>query len=247
MAWPNEPTGTGYSLISDFDCSVNPPATNVEIGTTGWYISNAASITKQSDVTAPQTPNDIYRWFYGIGFPGDGFGPGSIYRLLNNTTLYAGFWWKPCDPWQDHSTGVNKFVFVFGSDGHDMYLFHEPGSPRHVIVNFQWGGVADEREPNVTTTAVVLGQWHQIELLLDVPNGTAKFWVNGVLNGNYTGVNYPAVLTEFTVSPTWGGVGFPGEQKDIDDYYDYDHFRLSVPGETEEAPQAPLIMGQIVL
>ena len=62
-------------------------------------------------------------------------------------------------------------------------------------------------------------------MLTDIQAGTLKWWVDGVLVGSYTGVNFNSTsLSLFKVSPTWGGVGATVPQ---DQYFWFDHFHFS--------------------
>lgn len=67
-------------------------------------------------------------------------------------------------------------------------------------------------DPNVTTTAVSQDTWYTIELYgiasscNTCRNGTIKWWVDGVLNGNYTDMNYgDTILNEWQINHTWDG------------------------------------------
>jgi hypothetical protein len=75
---------------------------------------------------------------------------------------------------------------------------------------------------------LALGVWHRIEVLMNSPAGSLKWWVDGKLVGSYTGVPYPSYgffQTEF--SPTWGGVG--GSNKTENDYFWFDQVHISHP------------------
>ncbi len=52
-----------------------------------------------------------------------------------------------------------------------------------------------------------------------------KWWLDGVLQGNFTNVNYPAdAFDEFKFAPTWGGTG---GTKNEQDYFWFDHVRIT--------------------
>ena len=68
-------------------------------------------------------------------------------------------------------------------------------------------------DPNVTATPVSQDTWYTIEMYgiasscNTCRNGTIKWWVNGVLNGNYTNMNYgDTILNEWQINHTWDGV-----------------------------------------
>ena len=83
-------------------------------------------------------------------------------------------------------------------------------------------------QPNVVATVVTLGVWHRIEWYSDCAAGIVRWWLDGVLQGDYTGPAHNTVPFDmFQFSPTWGGCCT--ETKDQTDYYYYDHVVVSRP------------------
>src|SRR2546426_8499363 len=41
------------------------------------------------------------------------------------TELYWGFWWKPSNPFQSHSSGVNKIAFIWTPSGSTDLLYFD--------------------------------------------------------------------------------------------------------------------------
>ena len=76
-----------------------------------------------------------------------------------------------------------------------------------------------------TPTSITLGQWHQVEWWAK-QSGGLRWWVDGVLNGNYS-FSYSGPFTMFQFSPTFGGN--VGATKTETDYYWFDHVHLSRP------------------
>lgn len=234
QTWPNEPANS--TLITDW------PFTTLTGG--GWNHTGSATIV--SDPTAPLSANNVGRFQYSSGFNG-GSGPDNVYYSLPDATLYFGFWWKPSNPWQGHSSNVNKIQFLMGN-GHDMYVnMHGPnGGPYHLEWDLQFPNVSNGHLPgygdnpgtwvvsgNVNSTTITLGNWHRIEAIVSrststsARNGILKWWLDGVLQGNYTNVNYPSTpFVEFQFAPTWGGTG---DTKTQTDNYWFDHVRISRP------------------
>jgi hypothetical protein len=73
--------------------------------------------------------------------------------------------------------------------------------------------------------------WYQLEFYMKYGssssshNGVLMQWVNGVLVTNYTDLNYVnGGFDSVELSPTWGGTG---DTKHENDYFRYDHIRIS--------------------
>ncbi|MBI4420543.1 MAG: Ig-like domain-containing protein, partial [Gemmatimonadetes bacterium] len=105
--WANEPSG--YSLISD-----NPLDA---LTGDGWDIVYNTGTSIVPDATAPLSPLNVMESKYVVGHPA-GIAPGTVYKGFSSTKrIYVGLWWKPSDPWQGNSSGVNKIQFLFSADG----------------------------------------------------------------------------------------------------------------------------------
>jgi hypothetical protein len=58
-------------------------------------------------------------------------------------------------------------------------------------------------------------------------DGIIRWWINGVLRGDYTNIRWPTVNFEtWRFSPTWGGVG---DTLACDGYWWVDHLYVSRP------------------
>jgi uncharacterized protein YjdB len=222
--WAHEPSS--YSQISDngFDL----------LTALGWGMvwNTAGNGSIVSDNTAPLSGSNVLEMRYPVGFAG-GSGPANEWLPLGNLhRMYAGFYWKASNPWQGHSSNVNKILFVFPSSGGDIYIamYGPPGGPYELRVLPQFPGLASEwLRPNVNNTPVTVGNWHKIEWIMDYgsggADGTIQWWMDGQMIGDYRNVQFPSGgLTEFKINPTWGGVG---DNKTENDYFRYDHIHLS--------------------
>ena len=107
-----------------------------------------------------------------------------------------------------------------------------PGPPYRIGVNTEWAPYGQRIWlPNLTTTYVNPGEWHRLEFYYrweTTPgisgDGIIRWWVDGVLNGNYTNIHYPASsFIEFQYAPTLQNPP-PAEQ-----YMYVDHTYVSVP------------------
>jgi len=186
------------------------------------------------DGTAPR-PGNVLEMRYPVGFAGS-VGPASEWRPVPNLRrIFLGFWWKASNPWQGHSSNVNKILFAFPSSGFgDIYLamYGTPGGPYELRVLPQFPGITSRwLVPNVTQVPVTLGTWHRIEWLMEYntttspANGVVKWWMDGQLLGDYRNAEFPAApMAEIKINPTWGGAG---DIKTENDYYRYDDFHIS--------------------
>jgi len=251
VGWPNEPAGS--TVITDYSFDTIPGQ--------GWQNNGGSSIV--IDPTAPLSPSSVLKFPYPVGFIGGSAPDTAFYPLNNLSEIYLGYWWKPSNPWQAHPSLFNKIAFQFtnGSGGQLFQVMHGNGvdEPYQVISTLEF--TVDNShlnqfgfgQPNGAWTLfgnaskgkVSLGQWHRIEVYIkqgttkSSKNGILRWWVDGILVGNYSNVNYPNTLfNEFQFSPTWGGVG---ETKLEGDYYYFDHVHISQPsgGADVTPPAAP--------
>ncbi|OLB64223.1 MAG: hypothetical protein AUH96_09910 [Nitrospirae bacterium 13_2_20CM_2_61_4] len=202
IAWPHEPTG--FVTLSDYGFD-DPFATGnaVPLGD-GWTLYNPNGYATQvTDSGAPLSPPNVGQWSYPVGFVG-GDAPAVMYRDLNGSRreMYFGYDWKASNPWEGHPTGVNEISFVIAQDNILVLEMNgAPGGPYHL---FRMSTTSTSRD------------------------GIVRWWVNGTLVGDYSTVNFDVAhaFDEFHFSPTWGGIG---SSKTEEDYFWYDHVRLSVP------------------
>jgi len=224
--FPNEPAG--FTLVNEYgfsDVMPNPGAGD-PVGSSGWFINNSGNISRTSDGAAPQSPSFVAQYSYPIGFPG-GDDPGTLFLDVGGgNELYIGFYWKASSPWQDHSAG-NKITFQFlggGGAGGQVFIMMTAGSH---LLRPTTELASDNRnlDPNVNSTEITLGSWHLIEWYMRKSPSSMKWWLDNVLQGNYTDVTWPAnAFDEHKIAPTWGG---SGETKSEQDYFWYDHMRIS--------------------
>lgn len=225
-AWTNEPSG--FTTISD-----NP--FNALTGN-GWdivYNTNGYA-TIAADPSAPASAPSVLQMMYPAGFQG-GVAPATeYYSHASAKEVFAGFWWKPSNPWQNHpGSNVNKIAFWFtptAGSSLDIQMYGPAPYYLHVVTEFPVGSF--RLTPNVTATPVALGQWHKIEWYVKYSttgtsgDGIVKWWLDGVLQGYYTNLQMPddAGFNTFDMSPTWGGVD---GVKTETDYYWYDQVHIS--------------------
>jgi hypothetical protein len=182
----------------------------------GWGIVNPNGYaTVVADAAAPLSPPNIGQWRYPSGFAG-GQAPATMFHRLPSAfdEGFVGVWWKPSNPWQGHSTFVNKIYFLLGGTCGNLIpsMYGPPGGPYQLRVAPEWGSNWSWLIPNVNPIPLGLGSWHRIELYFkyNTPgNGIVRWWMDGTLIGDYTNISFPSsgCFAEFQFSPTWGGVG----------------------------------------
>ena len=81
----------------------------------------------------------------------------------------------------------------------------------------------------MATTGINPGEWHKIEVYYrwgTSGNGVIRWWVDGVLNGDYSNVSFPTSGTNFSQFEFAPTVQFAGSQ---DRYMYVDHTHVSIP------------------
>jgi spore germination cell wall hydrolase CwlJ-like protein len=208
-AWPNEPGG--MTLFSD-------QPWNLLTGL-GWnYLrrtsSKDASIV--TDAAAPLSPSNMLRMVFTPSMSPDTEPSVHFLSVPNIKEVYTGWWMKLSPNWECSPAGCGKVTFLFTNGAGQVYtgVFHSEGSsnpPYRMAVNTEWAPYGQRIwYPNVTTTPMNPNQWHRIEVYYrwetnpGVSNdGVIRFWVDGVLNGDYSNVHYPASsFVEFQFAPT---------------------------------------------
>jgi hypothetical protein len=118
--------------------------------------------------------------------------------------------------WSCSPAGCAKITFLFTTSAGQVYtgIYHNATNdapPYRIAANTEWAPYGQRIwYPNVTTTPVNPNEWHRIEFYYrweTTPgvsgDGVIRFWVDGVLNGDYTNVHYPAQsFIEFQYAPT---------------------------------------------
>lgn len=227
--WPYEPAGV--TLLTDYSFSDPIPLVADGVVGQGWKVVNPddgqsavnGSAVSSTDSTAPMG-STVADFVYPIGM-GGGVAPATMYFAhAAHQEVYGGFWWKPSASWQNHPSGVNKIAFwLMDNDNLSIQMFGPAPYKLHVVSELP--NDSHRYEPNVTSTTITLGVWHRVEWHMTTA-GLLEWWLDGVLQGRYTTVDYGWTpgFTMFLLSPTWGGLG---GTKTHDDYYLYNAIHLS--------------------
>ena len=223
-AWPNEPAG--FVTLTD-------QPWNVTVGS-GWNRRAGGTDVIFSDATAPMSPANVLKYIYPIGLV-DGVAPATQYYPVSTKEIFIGLWWKPSNPWQGDISNVNKIQFLqVQNSSVYMAMYGPKGGPYELRSDVQWPEQGTGwLTPNVNSGVVTLGQWHRLEWYLKYESvygrgdGIIRWWMDGVLVGNYTNIKFPNDngFVEYQISPTWGGN--TGDIKTETDSYSFDHSYLS--------------------
>lgn len=241
--WTNEPAGSSVKL----DCSFS--STPAACGILDVY----KSANQDTDGTAPVSPSGVVRSTIGAGQSSGGMQlnwltPGSAtYR-----EMFVGLMWRINPEFQGRSGG-NKLFFMRGPDSIGVFVIQgglSTGSGSLVWVhnssslNNSHVCSADLGllcYPNASSGLVQRGVWTKIEAYIKASttntsrDGIVRWWINGVLAGNYTNINYAgAGLNEWIWTETWDGCGGNpgcdlGRVNTVDWSHFIDHLRISVP------------------
>ncbi len=227
----------GYKLITEYGFGAPIPSqADGPMGDgSGWGVVNSGYATSIVDPTGPVSPTSM-QLLYPKGWA-EGESPATLYYTHPSAKgVYCELWWKASNPWEDNNSKVNKLFIWFSTRAGILTTDLVPQFYNgHIeVVNGypELAGGAVRYPPNVTTTVITLGVWHQVEFWFEYgssPNtGAMKWWVDGVLQGAYTGLVAPNDdgLDQFNLSPTWGG-NDPTKLKTENDYFWYNHIRLS--------------------
>lgn len=214
--------------------------------TSGWSWLRRASSKNPNigiDALAPLSPANVLRMVFT---PDMGFDMEPSVHWISVPSLkevYTGWWIKLSANWSGSPAGAGKITFLFTPGAGQVYTgyYHKGGDPNsgwiegppyRIGVNTEWSPYGQRVWlPNVTTTFINPGEWHRIEVYYkwetnpgSSGDGIIRWWVDGVLNGNYTSVRYPASsFNEFQFAPTLQNPP-PAEQ-----YMYVDHTYVSIP------------------
>mgnify|MGYP001611775359 FL=1 len=243
--WTNEPAGAAVVL----DCSFS--STPSACGILDVY----SSAIRDSDGSAPVSPSGVVR---STIYPGNQAGGSQLNWVASQVSneMYVGKMWRTNSAFEGRTTanktffvrgpGMNGFFGLGGSPGSTswpIYFGHNTASldNSHTCA-FDLGLVCN---PNVGNVQAVRGQWTKLEAYFKKSttatsrDGIVRWWVNGVMVGNYTNMNYaPNGLNEWVWSETWDGTVTNTVPSTEWSHY-IDHLHISIPGGSNTADQPP--------
>lgn len=243
--WTNEPSGASVAL----DCSFNgsPSACGI--------LDVYSSAVQDSDGSATVSPSGVAR---STIYAGNQAGGSQLDWVSSQTynEMYMGMMVRTNTAFQGRTT-ANKMFFLRGPGQNGFWgLDGNPGDPGGSIYFGHNSGTLDNSHtcsyqlglkcfPNVNGVQLVKGVWTKVEAYVKKSttatsrDGIVRWWVNGVLSGNYTNINYAQNgLNEWVWSETWDGtVTNPIPSADWSWYID--HLHISIPGGSNSADQPP--------
>jgi uncharacterized protein YjdB len=189
-----------------------------------------------ADLTAPRSAPDVLRIVFTTDMIHDTEPSVHWISLPGVREIYTTWWIKVSPNWQCSPAGCAKMTFLFTNGAGQVYtnLYNSAsgqGAPYRVGVNTEWAPYGQRIwMPNATTTPINPGEWHKIEVYYrwettsGAANGIIRFWVDGVLNGDYTNVQYPSgSFIEYQFAPTLQNT--PSAEQ----YMYIDHTYVSMP------------------
>lgn len=236
--WTNEPAGSSVKL----DCSFS--STPAACGILDAYSSSIPS----SDATAPISPSGVIK---STIFAGNSSGGMQLnyYLPQGNREMFMGIIWRTNPEFQGRPNS-NKLFFLRGPQANGVWIFGNSalvnGSAPLIFGHNTGGGLLDNSHacsadlgllcfPNVGPGLLTRGVWTKIEAYVKSSttntsrDGIVRWWINGVLVGNYTNLNYggTAGINEWVWSETWDGFVNPVPSVDWSHYID--HLYISIP------------------
>jgi hypothetical protein len=244
--FPNKPVS--YTNSIDFNCSQNPvqsPPANDQVdnpipGGNGWnMIYFGTSYQKVTDSTDPQSPSDVWRLFWpsatGTIGQGGGRGIGNMFITIGTTNrmyLCVHILFEPGYVWHPIS---NKFINIENSNS--LYLVQlREGSYWLHCEQLGFAGENFYIDPEntagqVNNTAITVGDWHRIEMVIETGNGAAgagtwKTWLDGTIQTNASGLTFRnANMTGLGLNAFRGGGEEDGTVPDM--YWRYGNIHLA--------------------
>ena len=236
-AFPNEPTGATNLLDHAF---------NNFTGLTDVYSSvSGGTLSIQSDATGLVSPSNCMRSRLGANAPTGGcqleFSMGGTYD-----DMFVGIVWRTNSQFQGRTVG-NKLFLMRGPSTNGVWLFNNAslsGGAGQLIFAHNTGGLDNSHifaadsgligYPNTDPGTLRVGQWFKLECYMKKSttatsrDGIVRWWINGVLVGNYTNLNVsPLRINEWVWSETWDGYVKPLPSVDWSHYLD--HLYISIP------------------
>jgi len=164
------------------------------------------------DATAPFSPPNVLRMIFTPNLEHDRQPTVHWIGLPFVSEVYATWWIKLSANWKASPAGGGKMTFLWapGGQGQVYSNIGGAGAPHRININTEWAPYGQKFwEPNVTMTPIDYGRWYHIEWYTKwesasgAGDGVMRWWVDGVLNGDYPDVRYPGCcFIQFEFAPT---------------------------------------------
>ena len=248
--WTNEPAGASVVM----DCPFN--------SVSGCGILDVYSSSQIiSDGTAQVSASNVMK---STLYAGNSTGGMQLNYAIPKTyrEMFVGLMWRTNPQFQGRSGG-NKLFFMRGPDSIGVFVIqgglstgsgplvwvHNSSSLNNSHVCSTDLGLLCY--PNASSGLVQRGVWTKIEAYIKASttntsrDGIVRWWINGVLAGNYTNINYAgAGLNEWIWTETWDGCGSNlgcdlGQVNTVNWEHYVDHLRISIPNDSAGADNPP--------
>jgi hypothetical protein len=181
--------------------------------------------------------------------------------------MFVGLAWRTNAQFEGRNGGSNKMFFMRGPGGSGLangtnacFLFNNStlvnGSGTMILAP-NTGGLTNQAItgstdpgaliwPNVSSGSLTRGVWYKLEAYIkksttvSSADGILRWWINGVLVGNYTNFNYPGGMNEWVWSEAWDGVWNISRPTVRWEHW-LDHLYISTGGTVTPSPQVPTI------
>lgn len=243
--WTNEPAGASVVL----DCPFNGAPSSCGI------LDVYSSTVQDSDGSGPVSPSGVMRSTIYAGNSAGGSQLNWVAPQVSNE-MYVGMLWRTNPQFQGRQVG-NKMFFVRGPSVNGVYMFNGGalvGGQGRMIFSHNTASLDNSQAcaneqgftcfPNAGPGTLTVGVWTKLEAYVKKSttstsrDGIVRWWVNGVLAGNYTNMNYaPNGLNEWVWSETWDGTVNPTPSADWSHYID--HLHISIPNGSNTSDQPP--------
>jgi len=236
--WTNEPSGATEVL----DC--NFTSTPGACGILDAYSSSFLD----SDATAPVSPSGVLRSTIQAGQHSGGMqlnyviGPGGA----TYNEMFVGLMWRTNAGFEGRPQG-NKTFFMRGPGSNGVFLFDNDslsGGSGPMVFFHNTGSLDNSHAcsldlglacyPNAGGPNLTRGTWTKLEAYMKKSttctsrDGIVRWWIDGVLTGNYTNLNYACLgLNEWVWAETWDGT--PNFTVTTPWSHYLDHLYISIP------------------
>lgn len=239
--WTNEPAGS--TTVQDCSFSSTPGACTI--------LDVYSSSQPTTDGSAPVSPSGAVR---SVLYAYNRNGGSQLNFLLPQSyaEMFVGISWRTNPEFQGRNA-CNKMFFMKGPNSNGTFCFGNgaPQNGANPLIWFHNSANVDNSHtcaldlglicwPNMSAGTLTVGTWYKIEAYikksttLTSRDGIFRWWVNGVLAGNYTNVNYASSgLNEWVWTETWDGCGGLtcelGTINTVDWAHYLDHLYISIP------------------
>ena len=167
-----------------------------------------------ADEGAPFSPPEVLKIVFTPDMGRDQE-PSVHWTALEDATDVRAVWWIKLSPnWNASPAGGGKIAFLhLAPDGRGQVYSNIDGSrpPHRITINTEWAPYGQRVwSPNRTTTPILYDRWYRIDWHVSLAtghsrDGVVRWWVDGVLNGDYSEVRIPDGIRgfqQFEFAPT---------------------------------------------